>query len=105
MSNPHQPVADQNGVKCAAEGCYWAAYGTIKPEQYDWVIRDHRAQYEPGRAPDIEVDWEPSAWCPVCEDGIGDIKWNSDGEGLICVRCKTTWTIRGEHGETAEVGE
>lgn len=100
--NAHQPVATERGVKCGAEGCFWAAYGTIKPERYDWAIRDHRAQYEPGRAPDIEVDWEPSAWCSVCDDSIGDVVVDSDGEGLVCKACRTRWSITGDSGKTAE---
>lgn len=67
----------------------------------DEILAEHLAQHEQGRALDIEVDWEPSACCPVCPDGIGRITWDSDaGEGLICLDCKSTWDIEGKGGET-----
>ena len=62
-------------------------------------IADHIAQHAPGRALDIEVDWEPSACCSVCDDGIGDIEEESS-EVLICRDCGTTWNYDGTMGET-----
>lgn len=61
------------------------------------LLKDHLAQHAPGRAVDIAVDWEPSAMCSVCEDGIGDVQ-QEDG-GLTCQDCGTTWDIDGESGE------
>ncbi|MBG6085834.1 hypothetical protein [Zhihengliuella flava] len=49
--------------------------------------------------PDINVDWEPSAWCPICEDG-GDMAV-IDTEALECTDCGTTWSIDGRHGESS----
>lgn len=64
------------------------------------VLADHLKQHEPGRALDIEVDWEPSALCSVCEGG-GDIVMN-DVETLICNECDTIWTLDGTNGERSE---
>lgn len=61
------------------------------------VLAEHLAQHEPGRALDIEVDWEPSAHCSVCEDGIGRIEQEDDG--LICRECGATWDMDGRGGE------
>lgn len=46
------------------------------------------------------MDWEPSAFCSVCADGIGDIV--AEDEGLTCRDCGTTWGIDGKMGETSE---
>lgn len=69
----------------------------------DWsgILDGHLRQHEPGRAVDIEVDWEPSACCSVCPDGIGAIKQN-DGESLVCDDCGTTWSLDGTCGERVE---
>jgi ribosomal protein L37AE/L43A len=61
-------------------------------------IPDHIAQHAPGRALDIEVVWEPSACCSVCEDGIGDVREESS-EVLECRDCGTTWNYDGTMGE------
>lgn len=74
--------------------------GALVAERYSVAFRDHSAQYEPGRAPDIQVDWEPVALCPVCEDGVGDIA--QVDEGLGCKECDTTWDMVGRGGERAE---
>ena len=63
-------------------------------------ISDHLAQHGPGRALDIEVDWEPSARCSVCADGIGDIE--QEDEGLVCQECGTSWNLDGTGGMTDE---
>ena len=66
-------------------------------ESLDGFYADHQDQHRPGRAPDIEVDWEPSATCSVCPDG-GDIHQDSsdvlEGRG-----CGTTWYLDGTGGE------
>lgn len=61
------------------------------------ILAAHLSQHEPGRALDIEVDWEPRATCSVCESG-GDIVMN-DVETLICNECDTTWSLEGTDGE------
>lgn len=66
------------------------------------VLADHLKQHEPGRALDIEVDWEPSGICPVCDDGIGMIGWDEDGEGVKCKDCGTTWDLDGTNGERSD---
>lgn len=63
-----------------------------------WV--DHQEQHRPGRALDIEVDWEPSATCSVCPDG-GDIHQDSS-DTLECRQCGTVWDIDGSGGERYE---
>lgn len=75
-------------------------HATERPTASD-VLADHLAQHAPGRAVDIEVDWEPSALCSVCEDGIGLIKPDDDG-GLECEECGTVWDINGTGGERSE---
>lgn len=103
--NLHQPelIRDDDGVafsvRCALEDCgasIWAGRG--EDERYDKMFRrDHTSQYEPGRAPDIEIEWVVSAMCSVCEGG-GDVDQN-DGESLICKDCGTTWYMDGTGGE------
>lgn len=89
-------------IRCSA-GCY-TAYTAYKksygdPQEYATrVIYDHLRQHKPGRALDIEVSWEPSALCNVCEDDIGDIYWPYSGT-LECRQCETTWDIDGTGGE------
>lgn len=63
------------------------------------ILEDHLSQHEPGRALDIEVDWEPSANCSVCPDGIGTIKHSDDG-GITCTECGTEWDLDGKGGVT-----
>lgn len=65
------------------------------------VLRDHLDQHKPGRALDIEVSWEPVAFCSVCEDGIGNVVQEDDG--LTCRQCGTTWDMDGKQGERKEV--
>ncbi len=78
---------------------YRSTYGD--PQGYaDRVLRDHLEQHKPGRAMDIEVSWEPSACCSVCEDSIGNVVQEDDG--LTCRDCGTTWDIDGEQGERME---
>lgn len=67
------------------------------------ILFEHLKQHEPGRAVDIEVDWEPSACCSVCDDGIGDIR--QEDEGVTCLDCGTTWDLDGKGGERRERNE
>lgn len=79
---------------------YRDTYGD--PQDYaNRALRDHLDQHKPGRALNVEVSWEPSAWCSVCEDEIGDIVQEDDG--LTCRECGTTWDIDGEQGERKEL--
>lgn len=110
--NPHKPVmSDSRGsVTCAAEACsfimsHWDIQ-TRTREQNDTTAAaffrmNHSGQYDPGRAPDISVDWVISAFCSVCEDGMGDIQ-QEDSETLHCTECGTTWNMDGEDGEREE---
>jgi hypothetical protein len=110
--NAHQPelIRNADGIatsaSCAAPNCNTnVRAGMASDEGYiAHFTRLHTVQYEPGRAPDIEVDWDPSANCSVCED-LGEVKADPDGEGLFCVQCKTRWGMDGEHGERAEAEE
>ena len=97
-------------VTCAAEGCKFAMTHYDFPrrtrEQNDTTAAaffraNHSGQYEPGRAPNISVDWVISACCSVCEDGMGDIQ-QEDSETLHCTECGTTWNMHGEDGEREE---
>lgn len=110
--NPHTMVMAENRrtVTCAAEGCsYIMTHWDIQTrtrEQNDTTaealfMMHHRSQYEPGRAPDITVEWEISAYCSVCEDGIGDIT-QEDTETVYCRECGTTWSADGKDGERKE---
>ena len=63
-------------------------------------VNEGRLINGPGRALDIEVDWEPSACCSVCADGVGDITQEDDG--LRCHGCGTTWDMDGTGGETTD---
>lgn len=87
-------------VRVECSECAYKTYTGGSPDR-DWnhLIDGHLAQHEPGRAVDIEVDWEPSARCSVCEDG-GDI--HQEGDGLTCRDCGTTWSIDGTNGERDE---
>jgi hypothetical protein len=66
--------------------------------------KSHGGQYDAGRAPDIAVEWEISACCSVCPDGIGDVTTN-DSETVTCKDCGTTWAMDGTAGERAEADQ
>lgn len=104
-ANPHQPIPEVGRLRCAADGCDYALHfpSTFRPELgYDGFHRLHSSQYDPGRAPDIAIDWVISASCSVCPDGIGEVEASDDGEGVWCQECGTTWSIHGTGGERAE---
>lgn len=86
-------------VRCS--DCDYAACTGGHPD-FDWshLIDDHLEQHNPGRAVDIDVDWEPVASCSVCPNGMGDIYQEDDG--LRCRDCGTTWDINGRRGERDE---
>jgi hypothetical protein len=107
-TNQHQPSTDTKHLHCTAPDCGYTLHvhqnRTIKdPDQFwpEQFRRHHGDQYEPGRAPDVAVDWVVSACCSVCEDGIGDIEVN-DSDSLRCKDCGTTWGMDGTAGERDE---
>lgn len=104
VSEPHDtPWGLTVSVVARCSECKAVTFTGGKPDR-DWsgLLDDHLRQHAPGRALDIEVDWEPTGYCSVCEDGIGDIGRDADGEGLICKDCGTTWDIEGRSGERVE---
>jgi hypothetical protein len=111
--NLHQPASTENRITCAAPDCGYSMHTHSirmfegKPDQLAtyWESlfdRHHADQYAPGRAPDITVDWEISACCSVCEDGVGKVVTN-DSETVTCEECDTTWCIDGTAGELKDV--
>jgi hypothetical protein len=92
------PSGAVSSVSCAVEDCHFTLVaGLADAPTYARIFQDeHAAQYEPGRAPDIAVDWEIVADCSVCEDG-GDIEQEDDG--VTCRKCDTRWSIDGRYGE------
>lgn len=106
--NAHQPTKAEHALRCAAPDCGYAMHVYRFPDDkdntqlwFDHFKRNHTAQYEPGRAPDITVEWEISALCSVCEDAIGDIEVN-DSDGVRCKDCGTTWSMDGTCGDRDE---
>ena len=88
-------------IKCKAPDCPYWYYGPQTIASAERCFKEHADQYLPGRAPSIQVDWEPVAYCSVCEDGIGDIVVE-DGESIRCKDCGTTWDMQGNGGERRE---
>lgn len=84
---------------CPRNGCDWWVICTHGPFA-DQYLAEHEAQHGPGRALDISVDWEVSALCSVCEDGIGDVQLEDDG--VNCQDCGTYWSIDGTNGHRDE---
>lgn len=89
-------------VRCSecAFVSFTAAPVSVVDARVSWIA-DHLRQHAPGRALDIEVDWEPVASCSVCPDGIGGIEIN-DSESLRCAECGTAWDMDGKGGERHE---
>lgn len=104
VMNAHQPELNPSSqaprsASCSAPSCHFHVWGGAQTEAfYRGLFKDHADQYEPHRAPDIEVDWEISASCSVCEDS-GSIRVDDDGESVRCSDCGTTWSMIGEQGE------
>lgn len=84
---------------CPRDDCDWWVIGTRGPVA-DQALAEHEAQHGPGRALDITVEWEVSALCSVCEDGVGDVQ--QEGDELICQDCGTCWFIDGTGGYRCE---
>jgi hypothetical protein len=104
-TNLHQPSITERAITCAAPDCGYAMHRHPNPDgtsMDEFLLtlfqRHHSGQYDTGRAPDITVDWEISACCSVCEDGVGTVVTN-DSETVTCEECGTTWSIDGTAGE------
>lgn len=112
-TNPHQPVTEDHRIICQAPDCGYAMY-RIKARDTDeyqdkflleLFRKDHAAQYDTGRAPDIEVEWAIDALCSVCTDGIGALQVCHDGDAICCKDCGTHWDMHGKGGELEEEEE
>lgn len=68
-------------------------------ERMEHSFRDHQEQHKPGRALDIEVEYELVARCSVCKDG-GNIYVEDDV--LLCDQCGTSWDMDGTMGKRNE---
>lgn len=113
-SNQHRPsfegvvtkveggVTLYGSVRCTGPECEYQSWaGWVSQAVYERHHEGHARQYEPDRAPDIEVNWVPDACCSVCADGIGDIRSHEDG-GVWCQDCGTVWDVTGRYGERSE---
>lgn len=85
-------------IKVECSECDYVAFTWVPAscKKDETRINRHLAQHGPGRALDIEVDWQVLAECSVCEYGG---KVEADGEGgLTCEECGTYWDIDGSGG-------
>ena len=98
---PSDIFGPQVSVIASCSDCDFKLWTGGSPDR-DWshVADDHLRQHDPDRAVDIEVDWEPVAYCSVCGNGLGDI--HQEDDGLRCRDCGTTWDINGRNGERGE---
>lgn len=90
-------------LECQVEGCTHLEYTGVRGDLDKFLVRSlrgHQEQHKPGRALDIAVDWEVSALCSVCEDGVGDIV--REDEGVTCRECGTSWDLDGTDGRRDE---
>lgn len=110
MSNRHTPLiapaedgAEFTNVTCNAPGCrYRCRYmvSTVSRDDFPAIFhRAHGNEYDPGRAPSIEVDWEPSGSCSTC--GRGDIE-TGDDDTVQCDFCGSYWSHDGSGGTEDE---
>lgn len=105
--NKHLPIevpADHSGYAggwgCADEKCrYKVNFPTASSmDNYKRFFAErHTIQFNKNRAQDITVDWDISAYCSVCEDGIGTVIV-VDGDTIRCTDCGTTWSMDGTGG-------
>lgn len=102
MTNPHKPRMNGPLVECIrCPGYILAGVGSLPIEgRIAAFERVHASQFEPGKAPDITVDFEIVAECSICDDG-GDIG-TVDSETVSCRDCGATWAMDGTGGETSE---
>jgi len=107
-TNPHQPTVTEKAITCGAPECGYAMHRHGNPDgtsMDEFLLtlfqRNHSGQYDVGRAPDIAVDWEISALCSVCPDGIGTVV-TIDSETIACEECNTHWNLDGTAGERSE---
>lgn len=88
-------------VVAACDTCRWTTFGWLPGNTHtDHLTRDHADQHKPGRALDIEVEWDILADCSVCDDD-GNVSVDDEG-GLTCESCGTHWTIEGRRGTRDE---
>lgn len=92
----HSEGNNYTSVSARCSACSYITY-TAGPSGRDFsnIIDEHLKQHNPGRAPDIEIEYILSADCSVCEDG-GDIV--ADDGVLLCRICQTSWSDDGTHG-------
>lgn len=90
-------------VRASCDVCDYKVWSWL-PEgvSTDILTRGHAKQHEPGRAPDIDVDWRVFADCSVCEDD-GNVQVDDEGD-LECTKCRTYWSIDGTGGTRREGG-
>jgi len=101
--NPHMHYATIRCSEC--DFVQWSSVNTVRVTAEEYAtnsIMRHLETHEPGRAPDIDVEYVLSASCSVCEDGIGNVE-TLDGESIGCADCGTTWSEDGTYGELKEV--
>lgn len=102
---PESPDTYFATIKCSeCSFIQWSSVRTSKVSAEEYAtnsIMRHLETHEPGRAPDIDVEYVLSASCSVCEDGIGDVVQDSS-EMLECRECGTTWSEDGTYGEKTE---
>ncbi|NWN87021.1 MAG: hypothetical protein HLX51_00540 [Micrococcaceae bacterium] len=97
-----EEIGNMISVASWCSACGTAVF-TALPSKYAHVRRgfmqDHIDQHAPGRAIDLDVQWQLYAQCTVCDDG--EII-NEDSETLCCKQCDTTWSIDGTYGELVD---
>lgn len=102
---PDHPDTYSAVIRCSE--CDFASFTSVRTalvsaqEYATNSIRYHLETHNPGRAPDIDVEYKIEACCSVCEDGIGDVT-EADSETLECNRCGSHWSIDGTYGYTKE---
>ena len=103
---PEHPDTHFATIRCSeCDFVQWSPVVTRKVSAEEYAtnsIMRHLKTHEPGRAPDIVVEYVLSASCSVCADGVGDVVQESS-EVLECRDCGTTWSEDGTYGELKEV--
>ena len=103
---PENPDTYFAKIRCSeCDFIQWSSVRTSKVTAEEYAtnsINRHLETHEPGRAPDIDVEYVLSASCSVCEDGIGDVVQESS-DSIECRECGTTWSDDGTYGELKEV--
>lgn len=101
---PEDPHRHHATIRCSeCDFIQWSSVNTARVTAEEYAtnsIIKHIETHEPGRAPDIDVEYVLSASCSVCEDGIGSVE-QVDSETIECQECHTTWSSDGSYGEVA----